>query len=87
MNSTLKAKLFTKWHTMRWIALFIGVFLAVMAIWYQDIFSGFLSAFFVFQAVTNSGCMVSPSCQVSPQPQKRDFQSGEEPETNYTEIK
>ncbi|MDR9417852.1 hypothetical protein [Gracilimonas sp.] len=72
------------WHTMRWVALSIGIFLAVMAIWYQDIFTGFLSAFFVFQAVTNTGCMVSQSCGV---PQQKEFKNTEESEINYTEVK
>jgi hypothetical protein len=84
MNSTIKAKLFTNWHTMRWVALSIGIFLAVMAIWYQDIFTGFLSAFFVFQAATNTGCMVSQSCGV---PQQKQSQLNEESEISYTEIK
>ncbi len=79
-----KTNLFTNWHTMRWVALSIGIFLAVMALWYNDIVTGFLSAFFIFQAVTNTGCMVAQSCGV---PQQKQFQSNEESEINYTEIK
>ncbi|HBQ60879.1 MAG TPA: hypothetical protein DD671_14985, partial [Balneolaceae bacterium] len=67
-----------------WVAFSIGIFLAVMAIWNQDIVTGFLSAFFVFQAVTNTGCMVSQSCGV---PRQQDSQSNEESEIKYTEVK
>lgn len=84
MNSTVKAKLFTNWHTMRWVALSVGIFLAVMAVWYQDIVTGFFSAFFVFQAITNTGCMVAQSCGV---PQQSEHLPGKESEINYTEIK
>lgn len=79
-----KTKLFSNWHTMRWVALSIGIFLAVMALWYNDIVTGFLSAFFMFQAITNTGCMVAQSCGV---PQQKQFRSNEESEINYTEIK
>lgn len=84
MKSMIKTTLFTNWHTMRWVALSIGIFLAAMAIWYQDIVTGFLSAFFVFQAVTNTGCMVAQSCGV---PQQKKIQPETDSEINYTEVK
>lgn len=84
MRSMSKTTLLSNWHTMRWVALSIGIFLAVMAIWYQDIVTGFLSAFFVFQAVTNTGCMVAQTCGV---PQQKVFQSNKDSEINYTEVK
>ncbi|WP_020402593.1 hypothetical protein [Gracilimonas tropica] len=84
MNSTIKTKLFTNWHTMRWVALSVGIFLAVMAMWHKDIFTGFLSAFFVFQAVTNTGCMVAQSCGI---PGHNEPASDQESEINYTEVK
>lgn len=85
MRSMSKTTFLSNWHTMRWVALSIGIFLAVMAIWYQDIVTGFLSAFFVFQAVTNTGCMVSRSCGV---PQGADSHSyNKDPEIDYTEVK
>ncbi|MEX2478044.1 MAG: hypothetical protein WD357_06380 [Gracilimonas sp.] len=79
-----KTTLLSNWHTMRWVALSIGLFLAVMAVWYQDIVTGFFSAFFLFQAVTNTGCMVAQSCAV---PQQKGALSNKESEINYTEIK
>lgn len=80
-----KTTLLSNWHTMRWVALSIGTFLAVMAMWYQDIVTGFLSAFFVFQAVTNTGCMVSQSCGVAEGEDNRS--SDQDPEIHYTEVK
>lgn len=84
MKTMSKTTLLSNWHTMRWIALSIGIFLAVMAVWYKDIVTGFLSAFFVFQAVTNTGCMVAQSCGA---PQQRGTQTDTESEINYTEVK
>ncbi|MDR9414753.1 MAG: hypothetical protein RI564_00625 [Gracilimonas sp.] len=79
-----KAKLFTNWHTMRWVALMAGIFLAVMALWYQDILTGFLSVFFFFQAVTNTGCMVAQSCGI---PQQQELSKNEKSEIKFTEVK
>lgn len=84
MCSMIKQKLFTNWHTMRWVALSIGVFLAAVAILYKDILTGFFSAFFIFQAVTNTGCMVAQSCGV---PQNADSRHENESEINFTEVK
>ena len=43
---------------MRWFALGLGLFVGYEAILHQDVISGFLSLFFLYQAVTNRGCMV-----------------------------
>lgn len=80
-----KTTLLSNWHTMRWVAFSIGIFLAVMAIWYQDLVTGFLSAFFVFQALTNTGCMVSQSCGV-PEGENHPT-SDQDPAIHYTEVK
>jgi len=85
MRTMSKSTLLSNWHTMRRVGLSIGIFLAVMAVWYQDILTGFLSAFFVFQAVTNTGCMVAQSCGVPKDEDTRSYH--EDPEINYTEIK
>lgn len=84
MKTMSKIALLSNWHTMRWVALSIGIFLAVMAFWYQDMVTGLLSAFFVFQAVTNTGCMVAQSCGA---PQQRENQTNTDTEINYTEVK
>lgn len=80
-----KTTLLTNWHTMRWVALSIGIFLAAMAIWYKDIVTGFLSAFFIIQAITNTGCMVSTSCGLPAQTSEQPGDHQSEPE--FTEVK
>lgn len=60
----IKQTLFTDWHFMRWLLLGLGVFIAIQAIQTQDKLSGFIAAFFLFQAVTNTGCCGSNGCSV-----------------------
>ncbi|SMO54682.1 hypothetical protein [Gracilimonas mengyeensis] len=80
----IKNRLFTNWHTMRWVALAISVFFAAMGVLYQDVLTGFFSAFFLFQALTNTGCMVSQSCGV---PASRKTQESTHSEVEFSEIK
>ncbi|MEX0844070.1 MAG: hypothetical protein WD022_02270 [Balneolaceae bacterium] len=82
-----KTTLFTNWHTMRWVALSIGVFFAALAISNKDALTGFFSAFFLFQAVTNSGCMVAQSCGVPAGTRDADVNNEKESEIEFTEIK
>lgn len=86
MSLINKESLFSDWHTMRWVSLSIGIFLAVMAVWYKDAITGLFSGFFIFQAVTNTGCMVSQSCGV---PQTHPFENRPEQdkEIKFTEVK
>lgn len=67
MIAIIKKHLLTNWHPMRWVALGIGVFLAFNALTAGEPALGLLSLFFLFQAVTNTGCMVGHcaggSCQ------------------------
>jgi hypothetical protein len=86
MNLKNKEIMFSKWHTMRWVALSIGIFLAAMAVWYQEVLTGLFSGFFLFQAITNTGCMVSQSCGID-QNENLSNNSETEPEIHFTEIK
>lgn len=86
MNSINKQIIFSNWHTMRWVALSIGIFLAIMAVLYQEAITGLFSGFFLFQAVTNTGCMVSKSCGVD-QKENLSNNSEEEAEIYFTEVK
>jgi hypothetical protein len=86
MSSINTETYFSNWHTMRWVALSVGIFLAVMAIWYEDVVTGFFSAFFIFQAVTNTGCLVSQSCGV-PQSESPDTAIDQNEEIKFTEVK
>lgn len=60
----------TGWHFMRWLRLGLGIFIGVQAIQFQDAFSGFIAVFFLFQAVTNTGCCGSSGCAVPQAPAK-----------------
>ncbi len=60
----------TNWHFMRWLRLGLGIFIGVQAIQMHDTFSGFIAAFFLFQAVTNTGCCGASGCAVPQAPAK-----------------
>lgn len=63
----IQQTLFTGWHFMRWLRLGLGIFMAIQAFEMHDTFSGFIAAFFLFQAITNTGCCGSNVC-VAPSP-------------------
>ena len=52
----------TNWNAMRWFRLCIGAYVAYEAFMTSDPMLGFISAFFLFQAVTNTGCTGSQGC-------------------------
>jgi hypothetical protein len=57
MFSKLSDQLFANWHPMRWVALAFGLVLGYNWLMYNASLSGVLSIFFLFQAVTNTGCL------------------------------
>ena len=57
MITAVKNQLFTNWHTMRWVALGIALILGINWILNSAPISGFLALFFLFQAITNTGCL------------------------------
>ena len=59
-----KQTLLTNWNFMRILRLGIGVYLAVQAIDTQSAFAGVVAVFFLFQAITNTGCCGSNGCAV-----------------------
>ena len=63
--NTIKATLLHNWHFMRLLRLVLGVFIAVQAVKMHDTFSGVIAAFFLFQAVTNTGCCGAQGCSTS----------------------
>lgn len=63
----IKSDLLQQWHGMRIIALLTGLFLAVQAILHLDFLTGLLSIFFLFQAITNTGCFGGRSCAMPAQ--------------------
>ena len=56
--------LLTGWHFMRWIRLVAGLFIGIQSIQTHDAISGAIGAFFLFQAVTNTGCCGAEGCAV-----------------------
>lgn len=61
---TLKQTLLTNWNFMRWLRLVIGAYVLVHAVIMHDNMLGFFGAFFLFQAITNTGCCRTQSCAV-----------------------
>jgi hypothetical protein len=57
MLTAIRRQLLTNWHPMRWLALTIGLFLGYNWLAESSPVLGFMSLFFLFQAVTNTGCL------------------------------
>lgn len=57
MLTAIRRQLLTNWHPMRWVALAIGLFLGYNWLAESSPVLGFMSLFFLFQAVTNTGCL------------------------------
>ena len=81
MLAAVKQQLFTNWHPMRWVALGISLILGFNWLANSAPVSGLLSLFFLFQAVTNTGCFAG-QCAPSQHPM-----SEEAEEITYEEIK
>lgn len=78
-----KHALLNNWHFMRWLRLGLGLFIAFQAVKNLDAISGLIAGFFLFQAITNTGCCGSGGCDVPASTQK---QSNVE-EVDFEEIK
>ena len=79
----MRQTLLTGWNFMRWLRLGFGIFFAVQAIQTHNILAGFVAAFFLFQAITNTGCCGAKGCAT---PTHRNNTDKIE-ETNFEEIK
>jgi len=62
--NTLKQRIFTNWHLMRVIKLGLSVWLLVIAVESKDIAMGVLALFFLFTAITGTGCCGPQGCNV-----------------------
>lgn len=71
------------WHFMRWLRLGLGLYLVWQLVQRPDIFTGIVAAFFLFQAVTNTGCCGASGCAA---PQKNP-DSAKVEEVKYEEVK
>jgi len=56
--------LLTGWNFMRFLRLGLGIYIAFQAIETISLFFGFVAVFFLFQAITNTGCCGTTSCSV-----------------------
>ncbi|MCD6012124.1 MAG: hypothetical protein K0Q79_1986 [Flavipsychrobacter sp.] len=83
--NTMKQRLFTNWHLMRILRLGIGIWLLIAGIIMKDWAAGFFSVFFLYQAVTDTGCCSASGC--SPMVNKTGKKVTDVPETEYEEIK
>lgn len=86
MDSIKKKINLSNWHATRFLVLSIGVFLAIVALIYKEALTGLFSAFFFYQAITNTGCLVSQSCGVI-EKKNTSNNSDKESEIQFTEIK
>jgi hypothetical protein len=62
--NTISQTLFTGWNFMRALRLVLGVYIAIQAFTTHDSMLGFFSTFFLFQAITNTGCCGAQGCSV-----------------------
>jgi len=60
----MKQTLLTDWNFMRVLRLGLGIYIAIQAVQTLSILSGVIAIFFLFQAVTNTGCCGSNGCAV-----------------------
>ena len=55
----MKQLLFSNWHIMRIIRLLFVLFSLQQAFQYREILFGVMAAFFLFQAIFNTGCSLN----------------------------
>ncbi|MGN6601332.1 MAG: hypothetical protein ACTHK8_02720 [Ginsengibacter sp.] len=80
---TIRETLFSNWNFMRWLRLVLGIIAGIQAIQFHDTLLGFLSAFLLFQSLTNTGCCGAGGCSV---PRQRQEPTKTE-DTTYEEVK
>lgn len=79
----LKTMVFTNWGFMRWTRLGIAILASIQAISMHNAGVGIVAAFFMFQAITNTGCCGAGGCTV---PLKKE-DPDKKPEVEYEEVK
>lgn len=80
----MKEQLFSNWYPMRWAMLIVGLVLGYNYLVNGATVSGLISLVILFQAITNSGCLLG-QCKPSVDHQN-DTHSGME-EITFEEIK
>lgn len=83
--SAIKERLFTNWHLIRLFKLGIGIMMLVTGIQSKDWMIGAMGVFFLYQAMTDSGCCGTQGCYA---PRSRGTaNSAMDETTEYEEIK
>ncbi len=86
--SNLMQRVTTNWHLMRIMRLGIGIMMLVMGIQSKDWALGLFSGFFLYQAITDTGCCSSAGCNTPRRGYVRPpLQQSTEIVTEYEEIK
>ena len=87
--STLKQRLLTNWDAIRIFRLGIGIMLIVSGIQSKDRMLGLFSLFFLYQAITNTGCCGTTRCSTNPSDNRNyDTVHNSHPEeVEYEEVK
>ena len=79
----IRETLLTNWNFMRLLRLGLGIYIAIQAVETQSKISMIFAVFFLFQALTNTGCCGSNGCAV---PLKKNDSTKTE-EIEYEEVK
>ena len=79
----IRKTLLTNWNFMRLLRLGLGIYIAIQAVETQSKISMIFAVFFLFQALTNTGCCGSNGCAV---PLKKN-NSDKTDEIEYEEVK
>lgn len=77
--------MFDNWHFGRWIALCAGGFFTYQSLYYWEAVPALLAVFFLYQALTGSGCLGYGSCNISPT-QENDETGNDLKNIEYTKI-
>lgn len=62
MITTFKYKLMNNWNVIRFIRLALSIIIIAQAFQTQDMLFGIFGSFFLYQALTNTGCCGANSC-------------------------
>lgn len=79
---TLKYNLLNNWNVIRTVRLALSLIIIVQAVLMKDVLFGIFGSFFLYQALTNTGCCGANAC--APNIHKA---TNKTEEVEYTEVK
>lgn len=83
MFETFKYNLFNNWNVVRIIRLALSVIIIVQSMQMHDILFGVLGSFFMYQALSNTGCCGVNSCAPTYTSTQKDIDE----EVEFSEVK